>query len=320
MIDIKYLLWLQGLRENAGPVVEKIFTTLTDIPFNPVTILLVCVIYWCLDKRMGLFILFSQTFGTFLNNVVKLCVCAYRPWIRDARIKPPAKAQAGATGYSFPSGHTQTVVGLYGTLGYDLTKKSIKEKTKKWIWAIVLCAVIVLFVAFSRNFLSVHTPQDVAVGFLLGVALIFATDYILQWEAKGEAQVAEGKKNWRDLIIAGSGTVLIIAATILVTLKPYPMDYTEDGSLLVDPNRMRKDFFEGAAMFLAVLWGWVIEKRFVKFENEGKIWMRIVRAAVGGIVVGAVYMGFSPAFKHLFKQDYPSLYVYYSLKMFITSE
>ena len=319
MFDINYLLWLQGIREKSGPIVEKIFTILTDIPFNPLTIVLICVIYWCLNKKMGLFILFSQTFGTFADNLIKLCACVYRPWIRDARINPPAKTKAGATGYSFPSGHSQTVMGLYGTLGYSLIEKDRKEKSQKWLWAIILCAVIIFIVAFSRNFLGVHTPQDVAVGLLLGLVLIFATDFLLKWEAKGEGKAkAEGKKNWRDLIVAGSGTLLIIICSIIFLLKSYPMDYDERGNLLVDPNRMRKDFFEAIGMFLAVLWGWVIEKRFIQFKTEGKVWVRIIRAVAGAVCLAAVYLGFSPAFKRFFGKEFPLLYVYYTIKMFVT--
>lgn len=309
-MDIQYLLWLQSLREKSGPVVEKIFSVLTDIPFNPLTILLVCVIYWCLDKRMGLFILLSQTLGTFVNNVIKLCVCAYRPWIRDARISPPPKAQAGATGYSFPSGHTQAVMGLYGTLGYALIKKDKEEKQKKWLWAIILCALIILIVAFSRNFLTVHTPQDVLVGLLVGALLVYLTDLILRWEERGSA---EGSKNYRDLIIAGIGTILIIASSVFIMLKSYPLDYNADGSLVVDPAKMKNDFFSGAGSFLAILWGWVIEKRFVKFKTEGSVPVRILRAVIGSVCIGLIFAGTSAVLKPLI----PSLYVYYTIKYFL---
>ena len=233
-MDISYLLALQNLREACGSVVEKIVSALTDIPFNPLTILLICTLYWCIDKRMGFFILFSQSFGTFVNNVIKLCVCAYRPWIRDTRINPPLKAKAGATGYSFPSGHTLSVVGEYGTLGYALIKKDKENKNHKWLWAIIVCAFLILIVAFSRNFLSVHTPQDVLVGLCVGLIIVWLTDIILRVEQRDE----ENKKNV-DLWIVIGGSVLIVLATLLVLLKKYPMDYA-DGVLIVMQGEDRK--------------------------------------------------------------------------------
>ena len=306
-MDINYLLLLQTFRQKCGLVVEGIFSTLTDIPFNPATILLVCVLYWCVNKRMGLFILFSQTFGLFVNNVIKLCVCAYRPWIRDSRIQPPPKAQAGATGYSFPRGHTMTAVGIYGTLGYSLIQKNKEEKNHKWLWAIILCALVIVVVAFSRNFLSVHTPQDVLVGLLVGFVVIYLTDLLLKWEQKGE----EG--NCRDLIIAGVGTLLVIISSIFLLLKAYPMDYNADGSLVVDPEKMKNDYFSAAGSFVAVLWGWVIEKRWIKFETEGSIVMRIIRTVCGVLLVSVFLFGSS----YFIKPFMPNLFVYYFVKHFL---
>ena len=306
-MDISYLLALQNLREACGSVVEKIISALTDIPFNPLTILLICTLYWCIDKRMGFFILFSQSFGTFVNNVIKLCVCAYRPWIRDTRINPPLKAKAGATGYSFPSGHTQSVVGEYGTLGYALIKKDKENKNHKWLWAIIVCAFLILIVAFSRNFLSVHTPQDVLVGLCVGLIIVWLTDIILRVEQRDE----ENKKNV-DLWIVIGGSVLIVLATLLVLLKKYPMDYA-DGVLIVDPAVMKNDFFSGAGSFLALLWGWFIEKRFVKFDTECTVLQKILRVLTGGIVIGFIFILTSLCLKPLIH----SMYVYYSLKYFL---
>ncbi|MDD7417795.1 MAG: hypothetical protein SPI86_10235 [Treponemataceae bacterium] len=69
--------------------------------------------------------------------------------------------------------------------------------------------------------------------------------------------------------------------------------------------------------FLEVLWGWIIEKCWIKFENEGKIWIRILRGVVGSIFVAAFYVGFSPVFKPIFMKFDSSLLSYYMIKMFI---
>ncbi len=306
-MDINYLLRLQSIRVKCGAAVENVFSVLTDIPFNPLTVILVCVIYWCIEKRTGLFVLFSQTFGSFVNNLIKLCVCAFRPWIRDPRIKPPAKALEGATGYSFPSGHSQTVMGIYGAIGWTLIQKDRESKKKKWLWAVILCAVVILFVAFSRNFLSVHTPQDVAVGLCVAAILVYLSDKIIAWEAEG------CKKGSRDLLIALCGTALVVLATVFIMSKPYPRDKAADGSLLVDPEKMKTDFFTAAGSFLAVLWGWFVEKRWIKFSTSGSVPEKIIRAVCGALVVGAVYCGF-----HYIKGIFPSLFVYYTVKMFVT--
>ena len=304
-MDITYLLWLQEIREKAGPVVENIFSTLTDIPSSPITILLLAAIYWCVEKRIGFFLLFSQSGGNFINNIIKNCVCVYRPWIRDSRIMPPQKALESATGYSFPSGHSQNVMGEYGALGYQLFKKDRKQKKHTWAWAVVVCLLIVVLVAFSRNFLSVHTPQDVIVGLTVGLIFICLTNLLLSWEAHG---AEKGKKN-RDLLIVVTGTIIVVAASLFIRLKPYPLDFV-DGNLAVDPYKMQSDYFSAAASFLALLWGWFIEKRWVKFDTECPVWQKILRIVFGTAGVCIIYYGFSA----LIKPHIPSYHVYCMIK------
>ena len=69
-----------------------------------------------------------------------------------------------ATGYSFPSGHTMSGTSTYGT--------TIAMQRKKRKGAAVFCGVMIALTGFSRNFLGVHTPQDVVVGFSEAVAII----------------------------------------------------------------------------------------------------------------------------------------------------
>lgn len=45
---------------------------------------------------------------------LKVTVCAYRPWVRDARIVPHGNSIITATGYSFPSGHTMNAATVFG--------------------------------------------------------------------------------------------------------------------------------------------------------------------------------------------------------------
>src|SRR5699024_8918585 len=97
--------------------------------------------------------------GRLLVPVAKLSTCVYRPWVRDARVHPAAAALETATGYSFPSGHTQSAAAIYGSVGLWYGRK------RRWL--AVLMVVMILLTAFSRNYLGVHTPQDVLAGMAL---------------------------------------------------------------------------------------------------------------------------------------------------------
>ena len=108
----------------------------------------------------------SSGLGFLVNNVIKLTACIYRPWIRDPRILPPERALKTATGYSFPSGHTQFAASSYGSLA----QRYVKERRA----LCTLCSVMIFLAAFSRNYLGVHTPQDVIVAILCSLAIIKA--------------------------------------------------------------------------------------------------------------------------------------------------
>lgn len=101
-----------------------------------------------------------QIFNQFLKNTF----CVYRPWIRDSRIEPVSGAKSGATGYSFPSGHTASSTGVYGSLGI-FCRKNYKLIS-------IFSFILIFLIMFSRNWLGVHTPQDVIVAFLCGFVLI----------------------------------------------------------------------------------------------------------------------------------------------------
>ena len=150
-MDIQYLLWLQGLRGATGGIFNELLNSVSKfavdmMPFLPF------VVFWGASKKWGYRFLTTLWIGEVLNGVIKLTVCAYRPWIRSDLIQPAGDSKTAATGYSFPSGHTTVATVTYGT-----TLVWQRDRRK---WLAVLCGVLILLTGFSRNFLGVHTPQD----------------------------------------------------------------------------------------------------------------------------------------------------------------
>ncbi len=77
-----------------------------------------------------------------VNGLLKVTVCAYRPWIRDARIIPYGDSKTTATGYSFPSGHSMNGASLYG--GGAIRKEL--PRVLRIVLGVILCLI-----AFSRK-------------------------------------------------------------------------------------------------------------------------------------------------------------------------
>lgn len=68
-------------------------------------------LFWCVNKRTGYYAFLVGLFGTVGNQWLKIACRIPRPWVLDPNFTIVESARAAATGYSFPSGHTQNAVG-----------------------------------------------------------------------------------------------------------------------------------------------------------------------------------------------------------------
>ena len=171
-MDIDILLILQSFREGAGAAFTEFLSKMTWFGEMNVVLIFMGLIYWCVNKEIGTYLLMGWSGNRIVNGVLKVSVCAYRPWIRDARIIPDADAKALATGYSFPSGHSMNGASLFGGLAI---KREIHPGLRALFW------IVMVLIAFSRIFLGVHTPQDTLVGMGAGVLVMFLTGRLLLW-------------------------------------------------------------------------------------------------------------------------------------------
>lgn len=237
-MDLQYLLWLQGLRESLSGALDSFFLLVSQLGKAELPMAVTLIVYWCFSREVGQRLLFCLNGSDLFNNVLKLSCCVYRPWVRETAIHPVEKALSTATGYSFPSGHSSKAGAFFGSLG-------IAGKKRRWVpWA---CGAVILLVMFSRNYLGVHTPQDVLTGAAVGLLCAFLLPCLLRWTEKGQN---------RDLLAAGIGAALCGLSVWYVLAKSYPADLAADGSLLVDPVKMQKDFFLSAGAVLGMLAGW----------------------------------------------------------------
>ena len=295
-MDIQYLLTLQGLRQSLPSPVETFFVYLSYIGDGPGLVAIVLLVYWCVDKRAGQFSFIAFGASNFANQLLKNTVCAYRPWIRDAAISPAEASIEGASGYSFPSGHTTGTTSSLGSFAWLARKKRV--------WITVVCIVVIVLMGFSRNFLGVHTPQDVLVGLLIALIMIALTQAFFNWIDRYDALEPGHNK---DLMVAVVVIVLSAASVAFVMLKPYPMDYV-DGQLLVDPITMQKGSFEAAGIFAGLAIAWVLERRFVGFSTANiDMRTRIVRCIVGIAIVGITYIATDVAFKAIMPYNWAKL-------------
>lgn len=275
-MDIEYLLLLQNFREATNNVLTPALWELSEFIIGIIPVMIVAVIYWVFSKRAGGWIMLNVAGSYWLNGVIKLTACVYRPWIRDARIVPAGDAITTATGYSFPSGHTMFATGYYGSGAVCCWQK---KKTRAFS---VLFVILLALTMFARNYLGVHTPQDVLVGLTVSLVLIAVSMPLYR-----NMQAGDAKQDTKILLI---GLAVAAASALYITCKPYPMDYV-NGVLLVDPEKMKPDSIGGVGALLGILVGWYLEKRFVRFENPADKRKGLVIALLG-LVPLALWMWF----------------------------
>ena len=264
-MDIQYLLTLQDYRNSISDALTPFMEFISD--FATTWLILIPVfIYWCWDKRGGLYTLVSYYFCMLLTPLIKLTACVYRPWVRDAKILPAGDAITTATGYSFPSGHTTTAGPLAGGTAVSFWKNKYTR------WASALLVLFVLLTAFSRNYLGVHTPQDVFVAIVLSVLSLIFTAKLFDYLA------AHPEKEDLFLLI---GFVVCWAGIVYITFKGYPRDLNPDGSLRVDPQKMMNDGYGDIGKVLGFIIARYVEKRWIRFKPAGLNWKGILLCLLG---------------------------------------
>lgn len=270
-MDMGFLLFLQELRESLHSVVTHAFMLISDVVSGPALVAIPLILYWCFDKRRAVHVLFSFAFGSVLNGLVKVTACVPRPWMREPRLRPHEPALETATGYSFPSGHTQTAASIFGALGW-----SFREKYR---WALPASVVVVVLVALSRNLLGVHTPQDVLAGMALGWLCVWIAERVLAWVEEGED---------RDTWLTVAACVLAAAFSVYVAIKPYPDGLGLSEDALED---MVLDTYKAIGLFAGAFLGWWAERRYVNFDVPCQRRQGVVRIVVGIVLVVAFRFG-----------------------------
>jgi membrane-associated phospholipid phosphatase len=94
------------------------------------------------------------------------------------RVRPPHPLIEPLQNFSFPSGHATSSFIFYGLLTYLVWKTRIPKLYKYLISTILI--LFALLIGFSRVYLRVHYPSDVAAGFCIGLAWLCLCIWLME--------------------------------------------------------------------------------------------------------------------------------------------
>ncbi|AMD17198.1 hypothetical protein TL18_03665 [Methanobrevibacter sp. YE315] len=269
-IIVDPLLFIQFFRQSIGGIFDSFFVSCSYYGETISVIVLMALFYWCLDKKLGEYLFIAFCGSNIVTSFLKNIACIYRPWILDSRIHPVNDAMPSATGYSFPSGHSSNVTTLFGGI-------IIRGKYSKALN--IVFAVCMMLVLFSRLYLCVHSVLDVLGAFIYTVIVLLIFSKLFDR--------LDEKPNF-DIIISVIGLILAAIVTIYILTKGYPMDYDSAGKLIVDPAILTLGAFYNIGLISAILISWPIERRFIKFSDEGTTEIKMIRFLCGFVGIGFI--------------------------------
>lgn len=263
-----FLRFLEGLRTPLG---DAFFSLITHLGEETLFIAAGLAVYWCVSKHQGIYLICVGFLGTVVNQFLKLLFRIPRPWVLDENFRIVESARAGATGYSFPSGHTQSSVGVFACLGCIARRR----------WWRAVCIALCVLVPFSRMYLGVHTPKDVLVSAVLALIMVFALPPIMDKLLQ--------KKHGMHILFA-SLTALTALALLFIVFYPYGAD--------MDPTIHANGINNCAKIlgcFLGVWLGWAVEERYVCFTTEAPLPVQALKLGVGfALVLGIKILAKAP--------------------------
>ena len=256
--------FLYFLEQHRNPVLNKLMLALTTLGEETAFLVIGLVVFWCVSKRMGYYLMGVGFLGTIASQAMKIACRIPRPWVKDPTFTILEEAREAAAGYSFPSGHTQTAVGTFGAIARYTGKPAIRYGS----------ILLALLVGLSRMYIGVHTPADVLVGAAISAFFVFLL-YPLMMCRKD-----------RTFIVLLALSAISLVYLLIMELSSFPADIDEHNLASAMKNAYT---LLGATVGLTV--GYPIEKKYIQFDERAVWWVQLIKIVVGLGLVLAVKEG-----------------------------
>lgn len=267
---MEFLYFLEKIRV---PFLNEFMLLITQFGEETAFLVTAMILFWCVNKYVGYYVLSVGFIGTLSNQFMKLIFRVPRPWVLDSNFTILEQAREAASGYSFPSGHTQSAVGTFGSIAY-VTKNR---------WVRIAAIMIAVLVPLSRMYIGVHTPLDVIVAAAMAVALILVLEPVV---------LGKQQKYLKYLLVFMM--VMAVSFVCYVEFFPFPED--------IDAHNLTSGI-KNAYTLLGALIGlivvYIVDEKWLDFSTKAVWWAQVLKVAGGLLVVLAVKSGMKDILNNL---------------------
>lgn len=246
---------------------------LSALGSEPFFLLLLPLVYWNIDRRIGARLGILLISSVLLNDLIKVAFALPRPfWTAGiGQLAPTPEVSFG-----FPSGHAQSTAALW---------TFVALQTKRPLLWVPLAFVLLVLVALSRLYLGAHYPLDVVGGALIGYALLAV---FLRAEKPLARQLGHSLPLQIGAII---GACVVVAALYwLASRRLILPDQTSAGFATYARAVAGWSFAARIGALLGLCGGLALAWHLVPFEVAATRAQKIIRFVLGIVVTGVLYL------------------------------
>lgn len=272
------ILWAQSL----GPWLRAPMAFFTSLGTEPFYMLVMPALLWCYDAALGLRVGLILLGSSSLNAILKLSLQLPRPYWVSADVR----AYSVETSFGLPSGHAQNAVAVWGRLAAAFSRA----------WVKVAAVILIAMISFSRLYLGVHFPLDVAAGWLVGGALLLGFLWLEQpvwrrmqrwalgWQVGFAFLISMG------IIALGALTLAAHSGDELPAAWRQAMSAVQLADAFVDPRGL-EGILTAAGTLFGFATGGLLLARWGRYNAKGEWTRRVGRYVVGAVGVALLLFG-----------------------------
>ena len=243
-------------------------------------LLILPIIYWCINSALGLRVGFILLLSNGINGILKLTFSTPRPFFYSAEVRPLTFESS----FGLPSGHAQNAAAVWGVIAAFFARM--------WVWIVLV--MLIILIGLSRISVGVHFPIDVVTGWLVGFTLLWLVlrleKPVLTWLKNRPVTIR--------LLTAFLASLAIIFFGLLaksIAIEEIPATWIANAAQAFpdEPqiNPLSLDgLFTSAGTIFGLAGGAILLYAYSGFDVGGPWWKRVARYPIG--LVGVILFYF----------------------------